>query len=145
MKVQEQDIYHGAALTQIAEHQSFKALNKGSERYGHYLINADCHVFIKYSKSPKSPWSFTFTPEQLEPLRNIQGSQADLYACLVCGHETICLLSQEQLEQVIDFAAGNSQWIRVEVPKGGSCRVIGSAGKLKKTVPHNAFPGNLFE
>ncbi len=56
MKIQEQDIYHGAALTQIAEHESFKALNKGSERYGHYLINADCHVFIKYSKAAVSPW-----------------------------------------------------------------------------------------
>lgn len=144
MRIQEQDIYHGAALTQIAEHASFKALNKDSERYGHYLINADCHVFIKYSRSASSPWSFTFTPEQLEPLRNIQESQADLYACFVCGHETVCLLSQEQLEQVIDISAGNSQWVRVEVPKGSSCRVFGSKGKLKKTIPHNAFPANLF-
>lgn len=48
MKIQDQDLYHGAALTQIVEHASFKALNRGSEKYGHYLVNKDQHVFIKY-------------------------------------------------------------------------------------------------
>ncbi|WP_144401691.1 hypothetical protein [Isoalcanivorax pacificus] len=144
MKIQEQDFYHGAALTQIAEHPSFKALNKGSSRYGHYLVNADCHIFIKYSRS-SGPWSFTFTSDQLEPLCNVQNSQADLFVCLVCGEETICVLNKEQLEVVIDMALTDSQWIRVEVPPGGRCRVSGSKGKLGKTVPHNTFPSCLFD
>jgi len=144
VKIQEQDFYHGAALTQIAEHPSFKALNKGSDRYGHYLVNADCHVFMKYSRA-NGPWSFTFTAEQLEPLVNVQTAKADLFVCLVCGEETICILGEEQLEAIIDMASADSQWIRVEVPPGGRCRVSGSQGKLRKTVPHNAFPACLFE
>jgi hypothetical protein len=63
MKIQEQDFYHGPALMQIVEHPSFKALNKGSNRYGHYLVNADCHVFVRYSKAEGDAWSFTFTQE----------------------------------------------------------------------------------
>ena len=36
MKIQQKDYFHGAALTQIVEHESFKALNKADSKYGHY-------------------------------------------------------------------------------------------------------------
>lgn len=69
MKIQEQDRFHGAALTQIVEHKSFKALNRASAKYGHYLVNADRHVFTKYSKATRSPWSFTFQPLISRPFK----------------------------------------------------------------------------
>jgi hypothetical protein len=144
VKIQEQDIYHGAALTQIAEHPSFKALNKGSERYGHYLVNADCHIFVKYARSDEGPWVYNIQPEQLEPLRNIVKSDARGFLCLVCGHVTICALDEDEIAEVIDVDADDGQWIRVEAPAGGGCRVIGSLGKLRRVVPHNSFPKKLF-
>ncbi|MBL0558147.1 hypothetical protein [Aeromonas caviae] len=145
MKIQEQDQYHGPALMQIVEHPSFKALNKGSSRYGHYLVNADCHVFVRYSKAEGDSWSFTFTPEQLEPINNIVQSAADVYVCLACGEYSICLISQEQLESIIDLEATESQWVKASAPEGKSFRVSGSLGKLKGTIPHNAFPKKLFD
>jgi len=144
MKIQEQDFYHGAALTQIAEHQSFKALNKGSKRYGHYLVNADCHVFVRYSKADGETWTFTFNPDQLEPINNVIKSSATPFLCLVCGELTICLLDQSQIEQVIDLDSPSNQWVRVQVPSGKSCKVSGSNGTLKRRIPHNAFPKKLF-
>lgn len=145
MKIQEQDNYHGSALTQIVEHPSFKALNKGSERYGHYLVNANCHVFVRYRKTLRSPWTFTITPEQLEPMRNVLEADADLFLCLVCGRNTICILDEDQLKDLMDLDSTVQQWIRVEVPKGGSCHVFGAAGNLRHAVPHNAFPARLFD
>lgn len=42
MKTQEKDLYHGAALTQIVEHTSFRALNLAPVKgYGHHLVNSD--------------------------------------------------------------------------------------------------------
>lgn len=143
MKIQQQDFYHGVALTQIAEHESFKALNKGSDRYGHYLVNADCHIFVKYSQT-SGPWQFTFTPDQLDPLRNVQKAKTKLFICLVCGDETICVLNEQQIMVLIDLLAIDSQWVRVEVPPNSSCRVFGSLAPLKRTIPHNAFPACLF-
>ena len=145
MKIQEQDLYHGTALMQIVEHPSFKALNKGSKRYGHYLVNADCHIFVRYSKSDGDTWSFTFTPDQLEPMNNIIEAAADVYVCFICGEYSICLLNQEQIESVIDVEAVESQWVRVTAPEGKSFRVSGSSGKLKSTVAHNAFPKKMFD
>jgi hypothetical protein len=73
MKIQEQDIYHGPGLVQIVEHKSFKALNRASSKYGHYLINTDRHVFAKYSTKKKTPW---LQPDTLraEKCRSLQGA-----------------------------------------------------------------------
>jgi len=145
MKIQAQDFYHGAALTQVVEHESFKALNKGSSRYGHYLVNADCNVFVKYSSLEEGPWTFTFQPEQTRPIRNVIESKSQAFVCLVCGEETVCALSGSELGDIIDLATNQNQWVKVHFPPGGSCRVQGSAGDLGRTVPHNSFPNKLFE
>lgn len=145
MKIQEQDIYHGAALMQIVEHPSFKALNKGSNRYGHYLVNANCHLFIRYSTSDAESWVFTYSPEQLEPIRNILESTATVFLCLVCGNQSICLINEEQIQEIIDIESEESQWIKVTAPPRKSFRVSGSFGKIKGTIAHSSFPNVIFD
>jgi hypothetical protein len=144
MKIQEQDIYHGPALMQIVEHRSFKALNLASTNYGHYLVNTDRQVFVKYRKTKHSPWQFIFAPEELSALSKAMSGAGSVFVCLVCGHFTICALNAEEILQLVGLTEASQQSIRVEVPSGGSCHVSGTKGKLKKTVPHNSFPEKLF-
>ncbi|MEW6369058.1 MAG: hypothetical protein AB1714_30895 [Acidobacteriota bacterium] len=144
MKIQEQDVYHGPALMQIVEHPSFKALNRASKRYGHYLVNTDRQVFTKYRKTKRSPWQFVFAPDELSALAKAKSAGNRVFVCLVCGHTTICALNVDEFDQVIDVTAGSQQSIRVELPQGGSCRVSGSKGRLQRTVPHNSFPEKVF-
>lgn len=144
MKIQEQDLFHGAALTQIVEHKSFKALNRASVKYGHYLVNADRHVFAKYSKATRSPWSFTFQPNDLKAIQAEINNGNTVFLCLVCGTATVCALAEAEFTSLIDLASPAAQRVRVEVPAGGSCHVSGSLGSLKRTVPHNSFPDKVF-
>jgi hypothetical protein len=144
MKIQEQDIYHGTALMQIVEHRSFKALNRASKEYGHYLINTDRQVFAKYTTKKGSPWQFTFQAKDVTTISHAVASGDKVFVCLVCGHVTICALNQAEIEQVIDLNSHTQQSVRVEVPKSGSCRVHGSNGALARTVPHNSFPDKVF-
>lgn len=144
MKIQEQDIYHGTALMQIVEHPSFKALNRASKEYGHYLINTDRQVFAKYTTKKRSPWQFTFQPKDVTAISGAVESGDRLFVCLVCGHVTICALTQNEIRQVIDLKSPTQQTVRVEVPKGGSCHVHGTSGALVRTVPHNSFPDKVF-
>lgn len=144
MKIQEQDFYHGAALTQITEHESFKALNRASTKYGHYLINTDRHVFIKYRTIQKSPWAHTISPDEMKSLISACKKNKYVFLCLVCGDATICALGKSEIEILLDLTSTTQQWIRVEVPKGGSCHVTGSHGALDKVVPHNSFPNKAF-
>jgi hypothetical protein len=148
MRIQEKDLFHGAALTQIVEHESFKALNKADEKYGHYQVNHDRRLLVKHSKAESNTgtqiWNFTFKSDDIEILVQDIQKGTKIFVCLVCGDVSVCVLNQEEVSTILDLGSSAVQWARVELPGGGSLRVRGSAGKLPKTVPHNAFPAKVF-
>lgn len=146
MKVQEKDLYHGAALTQIVEHPSFKALNKADDKYGHYLVNHDRRILAKYTKKVDSPWQFTFSEDDMRIVGDNLRTKGDTRAfiCLVCGDKTVCLLDEKEIWEVLDLSRVAWQWIKVDAPKGCSMHVAGSKGVCKRTVSHSCFPDKLF-
>ncbi|MGD0540652.1 MAG: hypothetical protein ABSB33_03940 [Tepidisphaeraceae bacterium] len=144
MKIQNKDIFHGAGLTQIVEHRSFKALNKADEKYGHYLVNTDRRFMLKYGKSKKGPWQFTFGPDDLRTLKRDVALNGKVFLCLVCGDKTVGCLDESEFSQLIDTSAATQQFITLEFPKGGSSRARGSQGQLRATIPHNLFPEKIF-
>jgi hypothetical protein len=143
MQTREKHLYHGAAITQIVEHDSFKALNKASDAYGHYLINHDCRLHVKYTKSNR--WSFTFQTSDIARLSEDLALGNRVFVCLVCSDETVCVLDAQDIQSVLDLAQDTQQWVHISVPDGGSMHVKGYAGELDHAVYHNAFPGMLFE
>jgi len=147
MKIQEKDLFHGAALTQIVEHKSFKALNLASAKYGHYLVNTDREVFAKYRRVARPPFIFTFQPAEVQTISAaVRQGPRKAFLCLVCGRTTVCALSAKEIEAVIDLDNNSAQQsVRVEIPTGGSCHVSGTKGQLSRTVPHNSFPDKVFE
>lgn len=144
MKIQEKDLFHGAGLTQIVEHPSFKALNKADEKYGHYQINHDRKLLVKHTKGTTAPWQFTFQKNDLAILQNNIESGAKTYICLICGEHTICAIDAGEINQLLNLSGNGAQWIRVEMPPGGSLWVRGSKGELKRSVPHKSFPEKVF-
>ena len=144
MKIQTQDLYHGAVLTQITEHPSFKALNKADTLYGHYLVNHDTRLFVKYLSKETSPWNFKFSVAEMQSIQNDMELTRNVFLCLVCGQETICALNIQEFSNLIDLSSSENQSIIVEVPPGGSMHVKGTAGSLDKVLWHNSFPEKLF-
>ena len=151
MKIQDKDIFHGSALTQIVEHPSFKALNKASEKYGHYLINTDQHIYVKHRSSPEKRkkdtgehWQFTLQEEEKQIFQEESKQFSRLFLCLVCGSKTICTLSADEIKGIIKLETPGTSWIHIVIPSGGSCHISGTDGKLKKTISHNSFPDKVF-
>jgi hypothetical protein len=141
MKLQEQDFYHGAALMQIVEQSGFTALNKASSRYGHYVVNADRRLFLKYRSANTQRRQFTFSRDELRAINDdLTRFPGRLFVGLVCGDETICVLDETELTAVIDPTSNQPQWITVESPPGCSMRVWGSIGDPARTLPHNRYP-----
>ncbi|MDE2420381.1 MAG: hypothetical protein KGO49_04260 [Gammaproteobacteria bacterium] len=69
----------------------------------------------------------------------------NFYVALVCGGETICLLTDSDLKEVIDVdSEGEQQWIAVSFESGTNMQVKGTKGVLKRKIPHNSFPKNIF-
>lgn len=144
MKTQEQDFYHGVALAQIVRHESFKALNSGSPKQGHYLINNDRHLLVKYRTNDGDSWQFTFKVEEILAIKSMAKKSSNVFICLVCGGATICALTFDEIKELL-APKSEHQSITVSAPVGGSLHVRGSLGELSKTVPHNSFPKKLFD
>ncbi|WP_077618364.1 hypothetical protein [Bacillus sinesaloumensis] len=144
MKIQMQDLYHGAVLTQITEHPSFTALNKPDSLYGHYQVNHDTRIFVKYLSKETSPWSFKISVSEMQSIQSDMDVTKNVFLCLVCGQQTICALNIQEFSNLIDLTSSENQYINVEVPTGGSMHVIGTAGSLERTLRHNSFPDKLF-
>ncbi|NMC84030.1 MAG: hypothetical protein GYA58_01970 [Anaerolineaceae bacterium] len=145
MKTQDKDFSHGSALTQIVEHPSFKALNKADKKFGHYQINIDTRILIKYSDKEKSPWQFTFKVEDINTLVGDISSNNFSFLCLICGKVTICLLPTNDFQELLDFEKKTQQSITVELEDGKSMRVKSKIKELKHAIHHNDFPKLLFK
>ena len=145
MKIQKKDQFHGSALTQIVEHSLFTALNKADEKYGHYQINHNKRLLIKHTGKNESPWKFTLQPDDIDTVVGDINSDQEAFLCLICGQESICILTTEEFETLIDTNNKTAQWIKVESPNRSGMRVSGSAGFIKSVIAHRAFPQKLFE
>ena len=139
MKIKQQDWEYGAVLHQIVMHPVFTAINKASDKAGLYLINKSTTLLIKCSNDDGPTWSFAFTQEDIDAVVSTYG-----HVALNCGSQSICLLDADQLESLVDPSATRAQSIKVSFNSNESMRVSGPLGKLARTVPHNAFPAEIF-
>jgi len=167
MHIDDDHLYHGAALTQIAEHQAFTAINafKDATKISRsaFRVNDDIAVYFKYATKSKPPYGefvFTFSTENLDEVHRI----ADLvpnktYLSLVCvSARHICCLQYHQLVMLLkrrkkDVGYDEDQYtILVTLDEGKSFRAYVNKSGKKKTVlgkpiviPRNKFPNQLFE
>jgi len=109
MKINDDHMYHGAALTQIAEHPVFKAINafwsNNKKSTCAFRINDTTGIYIKYAGSPRgaaNEYIFTFTQAHLDELTKLREHCTSVFAVLVCiGAKAICALSYGQIMQFV--------------------------------------------
>ena len=166
LQIDDDHLYHGAALTQIAEDPHFTAINAlgadGTGLRNAFRVNANIGIHLKYSSSPKGQvkeYQFTFTREQLAALDRVGQTMTDVFAALVCVKARhICCLSLAQLNALVarrKKATGqdDDQYvILVTLPEGKGFRVYvkipGRRGRIlgkPLIVARKCFPGNVFE
>jgi hypothetical protein len=110
MKINDDHMYHGAALTQIAEHPTFKAINafwqNGEKSSCAFRINDTTGIYIKYAGVPHGSakeYVFTFTKPNLEDLATLRQHCTKVFVVLVCIEaKEICVISYGQLQQLIN-------------------------------------------
>src|ERR1039457_6622823 len=109
MRINDDHMYHGAALTQIAEHPAFTAINafkiNGDKSRCAFRINDAIGAFIKYSSAPKGNYGeylFTFQQAHLDELAKLREKSGKVFAVLVCiKDKEICVLSEAELNRLI--------------------------------------------
>ena len=164
MKINNDHLFHGAALAQIAEHPRFTAINAFADdttvSRSAFKINAEIGLYLKYATKPKKPYSeytFTFSTENRDELVAIGKRSARVFLALVCvDAREICCIPLSEFDALIATRKKAKQSdeeqysLIVTVPKGKSIRVyVNTPGKKgrklgESTVPRKNFPGILF-
>ena len=105
--IRDREMYHGAALTQIADHDMFTSINRlplEVQFRSAYRVNSDIGVFLKYSASPDNgEYMFTFSQENLDDIDTLNIECNKTFIVLVCydeerrEHSQICSITHFQL------------------------------------------------
>jgi len=166
LKIDDDHMYHGAALTQIAEHPTFKAINSleaNGKRLGcAFLINAKIGIYIKYDAvgptGKKYPeFKFTFSTKNLQDIQNLKGQLDKLFIVLIClKAKEICVITEDMLSKLIDLrkrdkgSMESAYQILVQDFEGKQFKVyINAAGTKGKAmglekIPRKDFPRKIF-
>lgn len=164
MKINDDHLYHGAALTQVAEHPQFTAINAFDSGQGisrsSFLINHDVGLYLKYASKPNKPYSeylFTFTKSHLKELAAVSNKSKKTFIALICVKDRqVCCLSLDEIVEIISErkkakgASEKSYSVLVTCPKGKKLRAYLNAPDAKKKrltqklLSRGAFPKVLF-
>lgn len=107
MKIDNDHMYHGAALIQIAEHPKFTSINslkvKKQIIENGYVINDGIAVLLKYASKPTGryrEYRFGFTQDNIKDMKRISLATKSFYLALVCvKSREICCLSHENFSK----------------------------------------------
>ena len=164
MKIRTQHQTLGSALMQIAEHDSFTAINplklRGVKITNSFVINNGTCIFLKHGNEPlpTGEFQFTFTADQLLAIEEAE-EHYNVFICLVCVEEQeICGLEVNELHQMIaarkvTFEGDEDSYKILVLPQaGGRLRAYtNAAGRrlvraLKPLViSRSRFPAFLFD
>ena len=166
MKINDDHMFHGAVLTQIAEHPQFTAINgiRNGEKLSRcaFRVNDSIGVFLKYASEPTQPYKeyiFNFGRDAKKELNTLNDISEKVFISLVCVNDRqICCISYEEFDNWIKKRQQklgkkeSTSTILVRLQKGKSFRVNmnepGRRGKYlegTQVVARNRFPNALFE
>jgi hypothetical protein len=91
MAIKKQEFYEGAALHLLARTGGITSIRYESP---FFLLNKNLQVYLKYSTKGRSPWGFTFTPDEQTLLRG-KASQFKTVIALICGADGVAAFTYE--------------------------------------------------
>lgn len=147
--INNRDPYDGIVLRSLAKYgEPFQIADLG-DKAGHFCLNEDAFLLVKYASRNRSPWQFTFRPDDIETLvndHNRGGLFGGSYVCLVCGYNSLCALQEGEWSVLLDLnEVENQQTICVRRSPRSSFEVTGFAGSLSRKVSASRFPALIFE
>jgi len=137
--IAKREFYHGVAFVRLLEDKRCQTVRK--DEFG-YVVNDDVFIFLKYSTKARSPWRFTFVPEEVEQLNFRAGSFREIFIVMICGGDGICAVSWCNACILLGSKAG---WIAVKRKFDEEYAVAGPMDELRRKVALNTWPSIAFE
>lgn len=138
--------YHGVALARLVRAESAVTVGtRAHEDYRSvYTVNGRVALYVKYSTSRLSPWSFAFKAEHQQEIATLLKEFADAFITLVCGADGIACLSGSEYRQLLGDDPGSGEWIRVARSPRQKYAVSGSEGGRVCRIGDNEYPTKVY-
>ena len=141
MSIKKQEFYEGAALHHLARTGRITGLSYEAPLF---TINHSLRVLLKYSTKGRSPWGFTFTPDEQAVLAGLRAKGELAVVGLICGSDGVATIDVNDY-----FAIAAPRESAVHVACYRSLRehyeVNGPDGQLTRKVPPSAWQRILGE
>lgn len=130
MAIKKQEFYEGAALHHLARGGLITSL-----RYEppFFIVNNKLLVCLKYSTKGRSPWGFTFMPDEQSLLRK-RAKGSELIIGLICGSDGIAAISYDAYEEIAGLRK-SSIHLSCYRQHGQHYAVAGPDGELDRKIP----------
>lgn len=92
MGIQKQEFYEGAALHQLIRGSAGVRISYVAP---FFVIDEKLQVHLKYSTAVRSPWGFSFMPDEQQSMRK-RSCEMPLMIGLICGADGIAALPYEK-------------------------------------------------
>lgn len=129
MAIKKQEFYEGAALHRLVCSGGLKEISFEAPLF---LLNNHTAVYFKHSAKNRSPWGFTFAPEECRFLEEKIHSYR-LIAALICGFDGVAVIECAELLK-IGHAKDSPVHIACFRRHGEYYKVSGPSGELSKKV-----------
>lgn len=139
MAIKKQEFYEGAALHLAARTGRIRSLRYDAP---FFFFNDRLAVLLKYSTRSRSPWGFTFTPDE-QNLLQAQTREFRMVIGLICGADGIAAFGYEAY---LHIAAPRPSAIHVSCRRlhGEHYEVAGPDGVFERKVAPSSWQ-KLFE
>lgn len=143
MDINDQDVYQGVvflkAIRQIEE--STEEVNfriRSATSKNSFLLENDkgssVGIYVKYTKKPRSPWSFSFTKEHQEEIDILQELCGKVLITLVCHYDGIVCVTYEELKEVLDDVFEETERVSIKRKSRGNYWVKGRDGRMEASI-----------
>jgi hypothetical protein len=129
MAIRKQEFYEGAALYLLARGGKVTALTYDAP---FFTINNELAVCLKYNTRGRSPWGFTFTPDEQRLLRT-RAKSSELIIGLICGSDGIAAITFDDYRGIAGRRR-SSIHIACYRKHGKHYSVHGPAGELSRKI-----------
>lgn len=132
--------YHGAVLARLLRDGRAPAIGLAVHRRcpTAYVVEDEIAVYVKYSTSRLSPWTFGFKSEHRKEIANLRQELREVFVTLACGLDGVVCLGSDEYVQM-----GPSGSIRVARQPRQKYLVRGGSPKNVIRIGNNEFPAKV--
>src|SRR5262245_44539299 len=126
MGIKKQEFYEGAALHLLARSGEITSIRYEPPLF---ILNRDLLVLLKYSTKGRSPWGFTFVPEE-QTLLEARSTDSKIIIGLICGADGIAAFDYGGFRSVASVPRTSAVHIACYRDHGKHYEVSGPEGTL---------------